>query len=229
MKSNIERLRIVADALEELVNDVVFVGGSVAELYVDNPSHSDIRSTFDIDCVIEISTRLKYHDFELLLRQKGFRHAITPGAPICRWNFCGIAVDIMPIDAQILGFTNQWYREGVVHKIIKCLSDGTKIFVFATPYYLGTKFEAMNSRRGRDLRTSHDFEDIIYILDNVDDITAQIEASALDIRQYLSQQFHALLINPNIEEVISCALPYGAEERVNYILEILKIISGNNN
>ena len=42
---NIEMLQIVADGLKELKNDIVFVGGAVAELYADDPASSDIRPT----------------------------------------------------------------------------------------------------------------------------------------------------------------------------------------
>ena len=32
---------------------VVFVGGSVAELYAEDPAAPDIRPTMDVDCVIK--------------------------------------------------------------------------------------------------------------------------------------------------------------------------------
>ncbi len=41
--TNITMLQTVASGLGELKNEMVFVGGSVAELYVDNPAASDIR------------------------------------------------------------------------------------------------------------------------------------------------------------------------------------------
>lgn len=127
----------------------------------------------------------------------------------------------MPIDNNILGFSNQWYGSGVENKITRTLPDGTDIFIFSAPYYLGAKFEAMLSRGGRDLRISHDFEDIIYILDNTTDIAEQITNVDEPLRNYLSSQFKELLANSNIEEAIECVLPYGADERVKYIMEIL--------
>ena len=57
---NIVMLQIVADGLEELKEKVVFVGGAVTELYADDPASSDIRPTLDVDCVIELSSRLKH-------------------------------------------------------------------------------------------------------------------------------------------------------------------------
>jgi len=61
---NIEMLQTVANGLEELNDEVVFVGGAVAELYADDPASSDIRSTLDVDCVIELSSRLDHAKLE---------------------------------------------------------------------------------------------------------------------------------------------------------------------
>lgn len=221
MSKNIEMLAVVANGLGEMKNEVVFVGGSVAELYANDPAASDIRATLDVDCVVEISSRLKYYELEERLRAKGFHNDTTPGAPVCRWVYKYIIVDVMPIDDNILGFSNQWYGSGVENKITRTLPDGTDIFIFSAPYYLGAKFEAMLSRGGRDLRISHDFEDIIYILDNTTDIAEQITNVDEPLRNYLSSQFKELLANSNIEEAIECVLPYGADERVKYIMEIL--------
>jgi len=66
----------------------------------------------------------------------------------------------MPVETDILGFGNQWYKAGVARKIEKTLPDGVQIFVFPVEYYLATKFEALKGRGGTDLRLSHDFEDI---------------------------------------------------------------------
>ncbi len=62
--SNIEMLQIVAVGLEELKEEVVFVGGAVAELYADDPASSDIRPTQDVDCVIELSSRMEHARLE---------------------------------------------------------------------------------------------------------------------------------------------------------------------
>jgi len=130
-------LQIVAKGLEELNEKVVFVGGSVAELYANDPAASDIRPTIDVDCVIEIRSRVEFNKLEQNLRSKGFVNDITPGAPICRWIFRNIKVDIMSTDEKILGFSNKWHVEGVEYRILKTLPDGTEIFIFPLEYYLG--------------------------------------------------------------------------------------------
>lgn len=56
--SNIIMLQAVARGLGDLKDKMVFVGGAVAELYASNPDVADIRTTLDIDCVIELSSTL---------------------------------------------------------------------------------------------------------------------------------------------------------------------------
>lgn len=226
MASNIEMLQRVAKGLGELKDEVAFVGGSVAELYADDPATSDVRATLDVDCVVELSTRKAYYDLEEELRKKKFKNDITPGAPICRWTYEDIIVDIMPVETDILGFENQWYKTGIFQKSTRTLPDGTPIYVFPVEYYLATKFEALKGRGGTDLRLSHDFEDIIFILDNTTNVV-EVVSNSLDVslKAYLSNQASILLADKNIEEAIACALPlYSEEERIAYIMEILERI-----
>lgn len=52
-------LQTVADGLKELKDEMVFIGGSIAELYANDPAASDIRPTLDVDCVNELSSRIE--------------------------------------------------------------------------------------------------------------------------------------------------------------------------
>jgi len=214
-------LQTVANGLEELKDEMVFVGGAVAELYADNPAASEIRPTIDVDCVVEISSRLQFAKMEEKLRAKGFKNDTSEGAPICRWIYNDIKVDVMPSDSKVLGFSNRWYQEGIEIKRQKTLPDGTVVFVFPAEYYLATKFEAHNARGGNDLRQSHDFEDIIYILDNCSDILDNISTANSSVKEYLKRECQKLLENPNITEGIETALPYGSGEESSDILGML--------
>lgn len=69
---NVSRLTAVAEGLGELNENVVYVGGAVAELYVTDPAKTDIRQTMDIDCVTQLSSYSKLAELEELLRRKGF-------------------------------------------------------------------------------------------------------------------------------------------------------------
>jgi len=224
--TNIVMLQIVADGLEELKEEVVFVGGAIAELYADDPASSDIRPTLDVDCVIELSSRLDHAKLEERLRAKKFAHDISKGAPICRWIYKSIKVDVMPTDEKILGFKNQWYSLGVENKISKILPNGNNIYIFRPEYYLVSKFEAHHDRGGSDLRQSHDFEDIIYILDNFTDIVENIRSSNVDVKRYLKSECQKLLENDALAEAMDCALPLGSDsDRVEMIDTLISDIS----
>ena len=185
---NIEMLQTVADGLKELKDDIVFVGGAVAELYADDPASSDIRPTQDVDCTLELSSYKEFTELEEALRAKGFANDNSQGAPICRWIYQEIKVDVMPTEGNVLGFNNRWYPSGEENKISKTLPDGTEIYVFPSEYYLAAKFEAHHDRGVNDLRQSHDFEDIIYILDNCTSILEDIRNADEDVKNYLKTE-----------------------------------------
>lgn len=223
---NIDMLQTVADGLEELRDEIVFVGGAVAELYADDPASSDIRPTQDVDCTIELSSYKELTELEEELRTKGFANDTSQGAPICRWIYQDIKVDVMPTDENVLGFNNQWYPGGVGNKIPKTLPNGTEIFVFSPEYYLASKFEAHNDRGGNDLRQSHDFEDIIYILDNCTSILEDIRNADEDVKNYLKDECESLLDNAGLSEGIGSALPYGSDsDRVEMIETLISDIA----
>lgn len=226
LSTNITMLQTVADGLKELKNEMVFVGGSVAELYANDPAASDIRPTLDVDCVNELSSRMAHAKLEENLRQKGFANDTSKDAPICRWIYKEIKVDVMPANEEILGFSNKWYHEGIENKITKTLPNGTKIFVFPPEYYVAAKFEAHKDRGGNDLRQSHDFEDIIYILDNCPDLMDSINKANATVKAYLKEECQNLLKNDNLTEGIESALPYGSDsDRVEIIEEIIREIA----
>ena len=223
--TNVEMLQTIAIGLENLKDEMVFVGGAVAELYASDLAASDIRPTLDVDCVIELSSKIAHIRLEENLRSKGFAHDMSPEAPICRWIYQNIKVDVMPTDEDILGFSNQWYHEGISNKITKTLPNGIVIFVFSPEYYLASKFDAHKSRGGKDLRQSHDFEDIIYILDNCPDILEKINNANISVKEYLKVECQSLLANNNLIEGIESALPYASGyERTEMIVELMRKI-----
>lgn len=231
MVGNIDKVCFIAKALGAMKENVVFVGGSVVELYADNPDISDIRSTVDVDCIVDlqIGTYLEYSLLEEKLHSLGFHNDTSKGAPICRKIYKGVVVDFMPVNPDILGFSNRWYADGITNKKSIMLPDGTNIFILSVEYYLATKFEAMNNRSGNDIRGSQDWEDIVYILDNCGNIVLCVNKSANPILSaHLKEQFANLLNNNNIKENIFSALSYNAEEEyINKILNLIKELAIN--
>lgn len=223
---NIEMLKIVAKGLEELNQRVVYVGGAVTELYATDPAATEIRPTIDIDCVIELASYSQLSDWEDSLRKKGFENDRRKDAPLCRWLYAGIVVDIMPDDEQVLQFTNRWYKGGMAHRQIRKLSNDIFINIFPVEYYLATKIEAVYGRGGSDLRGNHDFEDIIYILNSCNNLKSLIDTSSdFELKEYLKDCFGKFLQNPNIMEVIECALPLEEGDRAGIIYDLMLELS----
>ena len=92
---------------------------------------------------------------------------------------------------------------------------------------MATKFEAFKGRGSGDYRTSHDFEDIIYVLDNRINIVKEILSSDENVRTFIQNEFMAVYNNPHATEIISAQIhPLAVEYRFPIVLEkIKKIIS----
>jgi len=225
MSGNIRRLKVIAEGLGDLCKDVVFVGGSVAELYADDPAATDIRPTMDVDCVIELATYGSLQNFEQLLRDRKFVNDIESGV-ICRWKYNGEIVDIMPDRDSILGFTNKWYRPGFQYRVETRIEEELVIKILPPLYYIATKIEAIRGRGGEDLRFSHDFEDLVYVLNNRRDITSLFDMENNNsLVEYVSSWAKEMLLRQNSREEIECMLPYGDYDRVDYIIDILNHFS----
>ncbi|WP_291723130.1 hypothetical protein [Bernardetia sp.] len=224
---NIELIELVAKGLGELKDEVVFLGGMVTFLYADDAYLSDIRPTKDIDCIVEVHSKMDYADLEKKLREKGFKNDIYSEKPlICRFIYEGIIVDVMPTETDILGFSNRWYKTGFENRIIHKLTSETIIYILPVEYYLATKFEALLSRGGADLRISHDFEDIIYVVQNNEGVVKAVNSSKKAVKSYLKSRFQGILEDKNHREAIEAVMPYNStSEEVEFVLKKLNELS----
>ena len=115
----------------------------------------------------------------------------------------------MPTGVDVLGFTNEWYKRGFQHKWRISLDTLTSIDLLETPYFVATKLVATFNRGMADLRTSKDFEDIVYILRNRSIALQEILATEGDIRTFLRDSFQYLLNLEIIDEAITTVLEFG--------------------
>ncbi|MCB0343402.1 MAG: hypothetical protein KDD59_14280 [Bdellovibrionales bacterium] len=83
-------IKLVAVALGELNQSAVFVGGATVPFYLPEEIKSEARPTEDIDVVLELVPKRRLHDFDDLLRKKGFQNDTSTGAPLCRWILDGM-------------------------------------------------------------------------------------------------------------------------------------------
>ena len=92
---NLDTLEASARALEALLKDLVFVGGTIAGLLLDDPGASQARPTRDVDVVPQIAGAKGYLWASKVMGQAGFTPDTSEGAPACRWLKDGLLVDLM--------------------------------------------------------------------------------------------------------------------------------------
>ena len=77
-------LEAAADALGDLLPEVVFVGGATIGLWITDPAAPAPRPTKDVDLIVEVASRGGFYEFEERLRARGLREDAQSGV-ICRW------------------------------------------------------------------------------------------------------------------------------------------------
>jgi len=209
----------------ELVDEVVFVGGCATGLLVTDPDAPPTRETMDVDVIVELASRHDYHLLSEKLRKRGFREDQSDGAPMCRWLYHSVKVDVMPTDSAILGFSNRWYADAVVSAMNFCLPAGIHIRMVTAPFFLATKLEAFHGRGHGDYMASHDLEDLIAVLDGRDSIVAEVESSG-EVGLYLAAEFHSLLALNAFQDALRCHLPADAasQQRAPVVLQRMRAI-----
>jgi len=219
-RQNITRIKVVYAALEELAEEVVFVGGATVSLYADRP-YTEARPTEDIDILIEL---LKYNDYAVVeekLRMKGFVNDVESGV-ICRYLVKGIIVDVMPTSDKVLGFANKWYPDAFTHSNEVLIDGKISVRIFNPVYFLATKLEAFKNRGDNDGRFSTDFEDIVFVLNKRNAIWEELENASANVKKYLKKSFQNLLSENYFEEWIGCHVDFDEQRRVAYIMGSLE-------
>lgn len=199
---NLAALRTVARALEPLADQLVFVGGAVAGLLVTDPLADTVRATYDVDAIVQ--ARLgQYHRIEEQVAALGFRRDMDSGV-VCRWvhRDSGILFDLMPVAADVLGFSNRWYYYAVQTAQPQDLGEGVSIRVASAVAFVATKLEAFVDRGAGDVLASHDLEDILNIVDGREELAHELVAAPQALRDAMAQAFTELLANEDFRNAL---------------------------
>jgi len=222
---NIAVVAEIAEALKDIKQDMVFVGGAIISLYTDDPAADEIRPTQDVDMTINILNLGHWEEVQKKLSELGFQPDPF-GHAICSYKYNDIPVDIMATEDGPLGPSNRWYKVGFKNLWNVKVKD-QEIKILSAPCYLATKFEAFKNR-GNDYRTSHDIEDIIYVLDNRIDIVSEITEGEPSILLFIREQLQ-IIINKGIlkEVLVSHIHPLMLDERIVIVEEKIEQILQN--
>lgn len=222
---NLALVAQVAKGLEELNDKMVFIGGAVISLYTDDPAAEEIRPTSDIDMTINLANYAEWAQMQERLAELDF-YPDPQGQSICSYKFQDIAIDIMPADDSSIGVSNIWYKPGFKHLQTIQLEHGTNINILPSPYFLATKIEAFKDRGKNDFYGSHDFEDIIYLLDNRTTIVEEITTADEEVKQYIKIELTTIKNHPQANEILAMHIhPLIREERFKMLMEKIEIIT----
>jgi len=224
---NLQLLTGVARLLRPMLSDLVFVGGSTTALLITDTAAAEVRPTYDVDAIAEITSYAEYEKFSERLRQLGFLADQSEGAPICRWSQGDIRLDVMPIDEKILGFSNRWYKMAMETSQTVQLANDLTIRVVTAPLFLGTKMEAFKGRGKNDLFASPDLEDIVAVIDGRPSLLGEVLNAPAELKAYLADEIQKLLGKQEfIEALPGYLLPDPASQaRLEPLLKTLRKIA----
>ena len=214
----------IAKALGDLNSKVVFVGGAMVSLYIDDPSAEDIRPTKDIDLTFQITTVSQLEALRQDLIDRGF-HEHTDSNVICRFTFEDLLVDVM--STQTVGWApgNRWFAAGF-DKAITVRLEEVEVQILPLPYFMASKLDAFFDRGMRDLYASHDLEDIVYLFNYATRLVEQILSAEEDaVKNYLVASIKKILENEQIMNALPGHLYFdGVDERLEIIIDKMNAI-----
>ncbi|WP_085316775.1 hypothetical protein [Derxia lacustris] len=219
---NLPHLRRIAEALGDLREQVVFVGGAVAGLLVTDPLSDGVRATRDVDAVVN-ANRLLFQRIEEAVAQRGFARDVTSDV-ICRWvhRESGVLFDLMPMQPEVLGFSNRWYPYAVETAQPVELGPDITIRLVRAVAFIATKLEAYAGRGGGDFMASHDLEDVLNIVDGREELLGEMADAPADLRAAVAAAFKPLLANPDFANALPGLI--AEPERAGLVLQRLKAL-----
>ncbi|MEX1003615.1 MAG: hypothetical protein WDZ35_15965 [Crocinitomicaceae bacterium] len=219
---NLKVVEKVALSLEELNKHVIYVGGAIVSLYVTDEGAEQPRPTKDVDISVQISTYSQMDE----LREKLASKKIYPAPSekvMYRYFYEDILIDFIPFEETPLGPTNSWLKPGF-KKAYPVQIGKAKIKILPVSLFLATKWETFKDR-GNDPRTSHDFEDIIYIIDNNLEVVQDIKNAEQDVQQFLKEMSNEILNHSSRNEIVECHInPFTTDERRDIVIKKLEEI-----
>lgn len=189
-----------------------------------DPVAASIRATKDVDAIVEAATLQQYYELENRLPAAGFVRDVNSDV-ICRWRHraSGVLFDLMPIDPEILGFSNRWYPEAARTAVRLRLSARIEIRMIAAPAFVATKLQAFLDRGAGDFLASHDLEDVLNVVDGRPSCVEELRLASPELRQFVRESLSALLSEPRFEDYLPGLL--ADQDRASIVLDRLKTLA----
>jgi len=78
---NVELLTRMVEALGDLRERFVFVGGCATALLITDPAAPQVRATHDVDAIVAVISLVEYQRLGKALRERGFVQTLATGEP----------------------------------------------------------------------------------------------------------------------------------------------------
>jgi len=133
----------------------------------------------------------------------------------------------MPLNEEILGFSNCWYKASIESAQEYELDPGLHIRVVTAPYFCATKIEAFRGRGNGDYRSSRDIEDFIAVVDGRSELVNELQSAPVDVRSYIAGAISQMLKTNEFNDALPGHLSHDAssQSRISILLERLTDIS----
>lgn len=216
---NREQFESVVRLLAPVLDELVFVGGSTTGLLLTDAAAAGIRPTKDVDAIVDATSYAEYAALSERLKQLGLSEDTRQGAPLCRWRFEDLVIDVMPIDESVLGFSNRWYPAAIESADTVTVANH-RIRMVTPVYFIATKLEAFHGRGAEDLTLSHDLEDIVALVDGRVEIVEEVANAETTVRTYIVSELRRLFADDDFREAIpGFLLPDSASQSRRTLLE----------
>ncbi len=213
----LEMLETVAHALGETFREqVAFVGGCTTILLItDEYTLESVRGTDDVDLVIHLTGNADWYRLEEQLKPLGFKNTGQDNVT-CRLRLGELKVDFMPTSEEVLGFSNTWFVGGLNNSIYHQLPSGTRIKVFAAPWFLAAKLQAFEGRGNGDVLMSNDIEDIIALVDGREELAEEIVRAPSDLQLFVAERISTLLTDAAFQAIVQSTAQSPEREELIY-------------
>lgn len=149
---NLQLLVDAATLLKPILGELVFVGGCTKALHITDKAASDVRPTYDVDAIAEITSYAGYAEFSQRLKSLGFSEDTSEAAPLRRWRQKTTTLDVMPLDEKVLGFSNRWYKPAMDAAEQREPETNLRIRMVTSVYFCASKLEASQVEEGMTIR-----------------------------------------------------------------------------
>jgi hypothetical protein len=225
----IELLELACRALGPLREEVVLLGGASIPLWITDPAARPARLSNDVDVIVEVATYVAYQRFAERLRERKFAED-SKSKVICRFVYreeaTELVLDVMPTSESVLGFGGGWARQAFSAAERITLPSGCEIRAAIPPYLLATKIEAFRGRGKGDFLASHDFEDIVVLVDGRNELQRELERAKPDLKRFVAEAIGQIRHDPLFGGGLEGAVGPFDRERVPIVDARLASIAG---